>query len=90
MVAAARWIAKDNPVAAQAFRDAVAAAAERIGRYPHIGVTRPELLLPAFRFLTLSAFRYLIIYNAERDPPEIVAIVHTARNLPPLLRELIG
>jgi len=88
MVSAARWIAKDNPFSAKAFRDAVANAAERIGRHPLIGVARPHLLREAFRFLTLSGFPYLIIYNAERKPPEIVAIVHGARNLPPLLRDL--
>ena len=89
MVTAARWIARDRPTAAIAFRNAVAEAAERIGRHPQIGVTRPLLVRQAFRFLTLANFPYLIIYNSERDPPEIVAIIHGARNLPPLLRDLV-
>ena len=75
-------------MAAEALVDAVEAAAERIGDHPHIGTTRPHLLRPTFRFLTLSGFPYLIIYNAERDPPEIVTIIHGARNLPPLLWNL--
>jgi toxin ParE1/3/4 len=85
---AADRIADDNPRAAEALIDGVEAAAARIGGHPQIGVVRPHLLRPAFRFLTLSSFPYLIIYNAERDPPEIVAIIHGARNLPPLLRDL--
>jgi toxin ParE1/3/4 len=89
LVAAARWIANNNPDAARALRDAVARAAERIGEHPQIGVVRAHLLRPVFRFLVLSGFPYIIIHNAERSPPEIVAIVHTARNLPPLLRDLI-
>ncbi|HWB47945.1 MAG TPA: type II toxin-antitoxin system RelE/ParE family toxin [Stellaceae bacterium] len=88
LVAAVRLIANDNPRAAQALRDAVAQAARHIGDHPHIGVVRSHLLRPAYRFLVLSGFPYLIIYNAERSPPEIVAIVHGARNLPPLLRDL--
>lgn len=90
LIAAIRWIGRDNPGAARAFRDAVADAAERIGKYPHSGRTRPVHLREAFRFLTLTSFRYLIVYNAERDPPEIIAIIHTSRNLPPLLRDLEG
>jgi toxin ParE1/3/4 len=88
MVAAARWIARDNPHAARVFRNAVADAAQRIGQYPLIGRARPELLREAFRFLTLSGFPYLLIYNSERSPAEIIAIIHGARNLPPLLRSL--
>jgi len=85
---AASRIDEDNPMAAEALIDAVEAAAERIGNHPRIGVVRPNLLRHPFRFLTLSGFPYLIIYNAERNPPQIVAIVHGARNLPPLLRNL--
>jgi toxin ParE1/3/4 len=88
MVAAARWIAKDNPYAATAFRNAVADTAERVGRHPLIGVARPHLLQECYRVLTFSGFPYLIVYNAERKPPEIVAIIHAVRNLPPLLRNL--
>jgi toxin ParE1/3/4 len=88
MVAAIRWIAKDNPVAAMSFRDAIAEAAERIGRYPLVGVIRPHLLREAFRFLVLTGFPYMLVYNAERVPPEIVAIIHGARDLPRLLRDL--
>lgn len=85
---AADYIADDNPAAAEALIDAVEAAAERIGRHPQIGVVRTHLLLPEFRFLVLAGFPYLVIYNADRDPPEIVAIVHASRDLPPLLRDL--
>jgi toxin ParE1/3/4 len=43
LLAAARWIAKDNPAAAIALRDAVVAAAIRIGKHPRIGAVRSEL-----------------------------------------------
>ena len=88
MLDAARWIAKDNPIAATAFRDAVGAAAQRIGARPQIGAGRPHLLAEPFRFWRVAGFPYVLVYNAERDPPEIVAIIHTARDLPPLLRDV--
>jgi toxin ParE1/3/4 len=85
---AAAWIADDNPMAAEGLIDAVEASAELIGNHPRVGVLRPHLLPPPFRFRTLTGYPYLIVYNSERVPPEIVAIIHGARNLPPLLRDL--
>jgi len=84
---ALRWIARDNPLAAQGLLDAVIKAAERIGRYPMIGTVRPDLTPnAAYRFVVLPGYRYLIAYNADRNPPRIVRIVHGARDLPPLLQ----
>ena len=86
---AVRWIAGDNPAAAQAFHDAVVRAAERIGRHPEIGSLRPELTTSRrHRFVVLIGFPYLIVYAADRDPPLIVRVVHSARDLPRLLRDL--
>jgi toxin ParE1/3/4 len=87
--AAARWIAKDNPAAARAFRAAVAEAANRIGEHPLIGVRRPELAKDPFRFVVLTGFPYLVVYYAERTPPVIARIVHGARDLPTELQGLI-
>jgi toxin ParE1/3/4 len=86
---ALRWIARDNPLAAQALLDAVLKAAERIGQHPKIGVLRPDLTTTdRYRFVVLTGFRYLIVRAADRNPPVIVRIVHGARDLPRLLRNL--
>jgi toxin ParE1/3/4 len=86
---ALRWIARDNPVAAQGLLDAVTRAAERIGQHPKIGVVRPDLTPSAsHRFIVLPGYPYLVAYNADRNPPRIVRIVHGARDLPRLLRTL--
>ena len=69
-------------------RDAVEHAAERIGEHPAIGVLRPELADEPHRFLTLAGFPYLIVYNAVRRPPLIVRILHGARDLPEVLKDL--
>jgi len=86
---AVEWIAADNPVAAQGLLNAVLRAAERIGEHPLTGVRRPDLTASArYRFVVLTGYPYLIVYAADRDPPVIVRIVHGARDLPRLLRNL--
>ena len=66
-------------------RDAVAAAAQRIGIHKEIGRLRPELAEPPYRFLALTGFPYVIVYNAARTPPLIVRILHGGRDLPAAL-----
>jgi toxin ParE1/3/4 len=88
LLAAVRWIAADNPAAARALRDAVAKAAQRIGEHPQLGILRPDFVEEPYRFLMLTGFPYLIVYNAARTPPLIVRILHGARDLPALLRDL--
>jgi toxin ParE1/3/4 len=83
------WIARDNPVAAQGLLDAVLDAAERIGEYPRIGVRRPDLTASLrYRFVVMTGYSYVIVYAADRDPPVIARVLHGARDLPPLLRNL--
>jgi toxin ParE1/3/4 len=85
---AARWITNDNPAAARAFRESVARAAKTVGEHPYIGHLRPEIVEAPYRYLPLTGFPYVIIYNAARSPPRIVRILHGARDLPELLRDL--
>jgi toxin ParE1/3/4 len=86
LVAAVRWIAKDNPAAAKALRDSVARAAENIFAHPEIGQLRPEFANPPYRFLSLTGFPYLVVYTPERNPPLILRILHAARDVPELLQ----
>jgi toxin ParE1/3/4 len=86
LLAAIRWIAEDNPAAARAPRDAVRTTAARIGAYARIGSLRPDLTDRRYRFVALTGFPYVIVYNAEHEPPLIVRILHGARNLPELLK----
>jgi toxin ParE1/3/4 len=85
---AVRWIARDNRQAARALRDAVLQAANRIGEFPNIGVVRPDLASDRIRFVYLTGYPYLIVYNALRVPPLILRVLHGARDLPELLRGL--
>jgi len=87
LLGAVRWIAKDNPAAARALRDAVAQAAHRIATHPDIGSLRPDLADEPYRFVILTGFPYVIVYNAERKPLLIVRILHTARDIPEVLKD---
>ena len=85
---AALWIAKDSPASARRFAQAVKDLASRIGDFPESGTKRPDLAAAPFRFALIRGFPYLAVYNAERSPPLIVRIVHGARDLPAVLRDL--
>jgi toxin ParE1/3/4 len=88
LLEAARWIAKDNPAAAIALGEGVARTARMIGDHPYIGELRPAVASSPYRFLGLTGFPYLIVYNPDTRPPLIVRVLHGARDLPEVLREL--
>lgn len=85
---AIHWIAKDNSAAARALRDAVIVAASRIGEHPGSGAVRPHLAEERIRFLVLRGFPYILVYAADKVPPRILRVLHGARDLPDLLRDL--
>jgi toxin ParE1/3/4 len=86
--AAAMWIARDDPASAEALLRAALTAARRLRERPGFGRIREDLAPPRYRFWSLSGFRYLIVYDTEADPPHIVRVVHTARDLPRALRDI--
>lgn len=88
LLSALQWIARDNPNAAQGLLDAALSAAARIGAHPEIGALRSDLADEPYRFLALTGYSYIVVYNASRKPPLIVRIVHGARDLPELLQDL--
>jgi toxin ParE1/3/4 len=83
---ATRWIARDNPTAARALRDAVKEAAARIVAHPESGAVRVEFSDPPTRFLVLTGLPYILVYDSEPRPPLILRVLHGARDLPELLK----
>jgi plasmid stabilization system protein ParE len=51
-----------------------------LARRPQLGRVREDLLVPALRLWPVGA--YLVIYVADKQPIEIVAVVHSARDIP--------
>jgi toxin ParE1/3/4 len=86
--AAVTWLANENLDAAAALRMSFDQAAARIGTHPEIGSVRPDLARSPFRFLFLTRFPYVIVYDAAQQPPLIARVVHAARDLPELLLDL--
>lgn len=82
---AVRWIAKDNPTAAQGLRNAVIVAARRIGEHPSIGLVRPDYADEPIRFYVLTGYPYVLLYNSGTEPPRIVRVLHGARDIPSVL-----
>lgn len=81
-------IAEDNPDAADGLNDAVQDAARLIGANPLIGGRRALLASARYRFWSIPRFRYVLAYTDATDPPRIARIVHSSRDLWPLLAEL--
>jgi toxin ParE1/3/4 len=88
LIEAMRWIARDNPAAAAGLREGVANAARILGEHPYIGGLRLGVANIPYRFLGLTGFPYLIVYDPDRRPPLIVRVVHGSRDLPEVLRDL--
>ena len=82
---AAVWIAEDNPAAADALLAAAMTAARRIQARPKLGRIRLELAPERYRFWSLRGFPYLLVYDAEAEPPIILRFVHQSRDLPAAL-----
>lgn len=86
--AAAVHIAKDNPPAAERLLADAIAAAGRIVANPTLARTETRFAPPRFRFWSLRPFHYLLVIDTEPDPPIVTRVVHQARDLPVLLRDL--
>lgn len=83
-------IAKDNPDAADRCFEAVQNAARLIGGNPALGAHRPSLAGPRYRFWSIPRFRYVLVYTDATDPPRILRMVHTSRDLPSVLADLLA
>jgi toxin ParE1/3/4 len=58
-----------------------------LGKHPQGGVVKPVLADLPIRFLMLTGFPYVIVYDADRKPPLILRVLHSARDLPEVLRD---
>jgi toxin ParE1/3/4 len=81
------WIAQKSPVTAHALATEALRAAALLARQPMPG-RRLELLPEPYRFWSLRGFPYLLVYNSSANPPRILRILHTARDLQTLLGEM--
>jgi plasmid stabilization system protein ParE len=76
-------IAKDNPESARRLMVRFVEAFRLLAKRPELGHAREDLPVPSLRFWPVGS--YLVIYFAERQPIEIVAVVHGARDVPSVI-----
>ena len=78
------YIAKDNIDAADRWIARLFGAFEALGQTPGMGHAGEEITGYPVLFWPVDA--YLIIYRAERDPIELVAVCQGSRDIPAFLR----
>lgn len=73
-------IAGDNPGAAARMDEFFSDAAARLGEYPELG--RPGVISGTHELIPHESYR--LVYEIERETVWILALVHTARQWPPV------
>lgn len=86
--AAAAWIVEENPQAARAFLDAALRAAARVSERPMLGRTIEALAPARYRFWSLRGLPYVLVYDSVFEPPHVVRVLHTSRDLNAALASL--
>jgi plasmid stabilization system protein ParE len=80
-------IAQDNPTAALRVMESARNTFSLIGNHPGVGRLR-TFSQSGVRSLPISDFsNYLVFYLPQRDHIRIVAVIHGARNLKPIIEE---
>jgi plasmid stabilization system protein ParE len=85
---AARWIAEDNPDAADNLLSAAVEAARRITPNPRLARVQLRLAPARFRFWSLRGYPYLLVIDTENDLPVVARFVHQSRDLPAILDDV--
>ena len=80
------FIAQDNPGAADRVEEAVLRACDLLADSPLAGRVRKDMTPFPLRFWVVQPYsKYLIVYDPEKKPLQIIRILHGARDLPSVL-----
>jgi plasmid stabilization system protein ParE len=81
------FIAADNPAAADRVEEVIFRTCAFLADSPRAGRTRTDLTNLPLRFWVVQPYpNYLIVYDPEKKPLQIIRILHAARDLPAVLR----
>jgi toxin ParE1/3/4 len=84
------FINQDNPEAADGVEDSVLRACDFLAGSPLAGRVRKDLTSLPLRFSVVQPYSmYLIVYDPEKKPLQIIRILHGARNLPSVLNVML-
>jgi plasmid stabilization system protein ParE len=80
------FIARDNLEAADRVEEAIFRACDLLADAPLAGRVRKDLTPLPVRFWVVQPYsKYMIVYDPEKKPLQIIRILHGARNLPSIL-----
>lgn len=81
---------RQDPAAASRLLAALQRAFERLSRDPGVGSRRYAHILPAegLRVWPLTGFPYLVFYFERADHLDVVRVLHGARDIPAMLRDV--
>jgi plasmid stabilization system protein ParE len=81
------FIARDNPEAADRVEAAVYRACDLLADSPLAGRMRKDITAFPLRFWVVHPYsNYLIVYDPEKQPLQIIRILHGARDLAGVLK----
>lgn len=80
------FIATDNEDAAVRVRHALYSAFDLLASRPDIGHAREDLTNRPLKFW--SVYSYLVVYDPASDPLSIIAVLHGARDVAHVLKEI--
>jgi toxin ParE1/3/4 len=80
---ACEFIGRDSPRYAHLFAQRIVATIETIPQHPQLGAMVPEYEMEEIRERLFQNYR--IVYRVRDESVQIVAIIHAARLLPPIL-----
>lgn len=75
------YISQDSPVYADRILDRLTRRSEQIGTFPRSGRVVPEYQDPDVREVIEGSYR--IIYRIREEQIDVLAVIHSAQELPP-------
>ncbi len=80
------FITEDSVDAALRVFDALAHAFEELAAMPGMGHTREDLTARPVKFW--SVYSYLVVYDPESSPLTVIAVLHGARDIEQILKDI--
>lgn len=74
------YVRERSPQAAKTVRLKLYSEFRRLGDFPHLGHSREDVTGQPLRFW--SVYSYLIVYRPDRNPIQILHVLHGAQDLP--------
>ncbi len=79
---------QDSHNAADRVESEIFATCRRLTGFPLIGTRRPDITRLPVRFLTVARFpNYVIVYRPQTVPLQVIAVLHSKRDLGKVLEE---